>query len=148
MKLTLTIPCIPLSGNRLVGKYRSTSERKKWFKLIHREAFDDNTSMLKCNWFYLSIGGANWFSLIPKKAKMKLVVTEYRQTLLDRTNLETSIKPIEDALQPYKMVGKKRYVGIGLIWNDNEEWLDREVSQIKVAHRAEQKTVIQLEELT
>lgn len=63
--------------------------------------------------------------------KRKVEITSYRVSLLDPVNFVGGFKYLEDALVDYK-----------LIWDDNMEHEELRPKQVKVKHRAEQRTEI------
>ena len=130
-RLKATIEGIPPSPETW-GKGRSfwvyTKLRNKWFVLLMK-----------------AIGFAD-----PKCRYIK--ITMYRNRLLDRyDNLNTSCKFIIDCLKEWidipskrKPFGKK---GLGWISDDTGLECTIEIQQIKVNHRKDQKTEIEIEDL-
>lgn len=60
----------------------------------------------------------------------------------DPDNLIT--KNLLDVLQP---MSKRHPAGLGVISGDSRQWLTREIVAVLVRHRAEQKTVVTIEEV-
>ncbi len=159
--IRIEIPEIAKSGNRshtiMHGGFiasSNTSERMKWFKYIARALDNDVTYDVVKDFGELlgrvAIGKKSFPYWKPKQQKRHVKIKSYRVRKLDKINLYQAHKPVEDSLLPYKVVisrvtGKeKKHYGLGLIFDDCEEYCDLEVIQEKVNHYNEQKTVIEI----
>lgn len=141
---------VPLSGNKLTGRFVTTQQRRRWFLLLSREKWKQKPA----DWKWLAstskiiyVGKSSFVTYIPSQIKRTVTITQYRHSLLDEgDNLYTSIKPILDALKPFKVdrIGRKS-IGLGLIYDDSKEWLKSSVTQIKIPRDQDQYTEIVIE---
>lgn len=100
--------------------------------MIHETTDRDSIQDSKCPEPGATLGSAD--AGTPQSATRALVrITSHRVRLLDKDNLYRGAKALLDAL---------RYSGA--IRGDSEMEIDYQARQIKVAHRCEEKTVIDL----
>ena len=112
----LSIPRVPLSPNKLLGKHWSAKakEKKAWVNEI---------------WF--ACGTRHWSLALGQR--MRVTITLYNARQYDRDNAWGACKPILDAMK-----------ALGLIVDDRAEWCDLTVKQER-STRKDKRTVIQVE---
>ena len=112
----LTIPRVPLSPNKLLGKHWSAKAKEK--KLWNDE-------------IWLAVG-TRWVRF-EATGKRKVTITLYNARQYDRDNAWASVKPILDAM-----------VALGLLVDDASSYCELQVLQEK-STRKDKRTVIQVE---
>jgi hypothetical protein len=111
----LTIPRVPLSPNKLLGKHWSAKAKEK------------------LTWMQeLGIAGPYCWEP-PAKCKMRVTITIYNARQYDRDNAWGACKPILDAMK-----------ALGLIVDDRASYCELEVRQEK-STRKDKRTVIEVE---
>jgi hypothetical protein len=115
----LTIPRVPLSPNKLLGKHWSAKakERTLWMNEI----------------IYGKVEGIPQLSHRWAKEKVKVIITIHNARQYDRDNAWGACKPILDAMK-----------ALGLIVDDRAAWCELEVRQEK-STRKDKRTEIYVE---
>ncbi len=111
----LSIPRVPLSPNKLLGKHWSAKAKEK--KLWENEI-----------WY--ACGASSWSPALGRKTRVTITLYNARQ--YDRDNAWGACKPILDAMK-----------ALGLIVDDRAEFCDLKVRQER-SSRKEKKTVIEV----
>ena len=144
--MILEIPYVPMSPNKYMSHWGyKTSERKRWHRLIFHELHRQGLAQ-KMVWRIIGDGYVTQNRVKPLKYRFGCMI--YRVRLLDAVDsLKASLKPVLDALKRFDPK-QAQYKGIGLIYDDNEQYLEEgKIEQVKVKHKIDQHTIITLEEI-
>jgi hypothetical protein len=114
--MKLTIPDVPPSPNRVLGKHWriKAGEKDKWILLVRSQILPR---------------ARNEHDACP----MQVAITLCHSRIYDQDNAYAAVKPVVDALKHWN-----------LIWDDSLEWLDLLVRQDK-CKRKDAHTIIELE---
>jgi len=121
--MKLTIPAVPPSPNRVLGKHWSAKagEKDKWILLVRSQALPP----IKGRAYPLDV------SSLQQRKKVTITLCHSRE--YDPDNIYAAVKPVLDALKHWQW-----------IWDDSAEWIDLMVAQEK-CKRKEAHTIIELE---
>ena len=91
----------------------------------------------------VAVGGPRWYPRPPME-RVRLTVIRISTGACDADNLAASTKAMTDL---FKLRSERNPLGFGWIIDDSPDRLELVVRQQKAAHRANQATVVKIEEL-